>query len=76
MLSISSSRLYCRPHATLKIRPLACRAAAAARFPRTTFSTYVKSRDWPPSPNTVGRLPANIDTTNFGITAEYSPLGS
>jgi hypothetical protein len=38
------------PHATLKTRPETPGTLAASRFARTTFVTYVKSRDCSPSP--------------------------
>jgi UDP-glucose 4-epimerase len=40
------------------------------------FGDGRQSRDCMPSPKIVGRLPASIFMTNFGITAAYSLLGS
>jgi hypothetical protein len=65
-----------RPAETLKIRPLAPSASAASRLAATTFSTKVKSRDWPPSSKIVTGLPAAIAVMKSGTTAAYCEFGS
>ena len=74
-VSARSFTVFGEPAATLRIRPFAPSASAARRFASTTLSTYVKSRDWPPSPKIVTGAPSAIEVMKSGTTAAYCENG-
>ena len=58
----------------LKTCPIARGSASSLTRASTTSPTYVKLRDWVPSPCTVIGCPASACRTKLGITMPYWPL--
>src|SRR4029077_8654638 len=68
--------VYRFPVPMLMASPAAVFASQASRLARTTFVTYVKSRDCSPLPYTVGCVPLTKAVLNKDNTPEYGDLGS